>query len=689
MQDTLLSLQSKEDKQCSTGGFLKPDRWSYTIGPIYTTAINILTLVALVLAIGVVCDDAIVVLENVYTRIEHGVKPMKAALEATSERGPRIVMRPVIVPSSLFLSLIASVATSSGAAGAVGGGDGPDLTPIFGRDNAAFARALARQGFGDLADAFCRKFDAWKDASPEEKASVRSVALDLAIDVARQQADPIQRKDAITAVLKQKEEFIAQYPTSPEAEEAELSCRRLPDARRGAHRRAGETTDPAQSSKLRDEGRAAFNHAEDVLRARKKVLEKKLSDPLLSERETDAVRDQRASVWFNIARVEYFQSQLFAKEDPEFQRRVKSALRTLQDMVLEYEDKLVTYEAYVFTGLCDHALGANDQALADFDQGIALREQYVAGANGKYQIPLEIDDVVSWAVLQKVNALNDAGRSADVIATIKDYYAKSPQPDKALSGLQLLAIQADNELKSGDSKSAGETAQRLEDLDPNGPWGARGREVLAQMLGDSGAPGGKARSLGSVQLLKIADALNAKNDTEQALQVCVRALDAAAGDPDGSTTLIYMGAIYGKVKDLPAAAVCFDTVWQQYPKAARAPEGLYRAIDAYVTINSTERRPFYAGLIAERRNKLANEYPTSALASRVQLLQGRTLESEQKFAEAADFFLKVQSGSPNYEEAQFNGSRCLVKEAQRLARRSRSPRPRRWSRAPRRRSSRP
>jgi hypothetical protein len=44
MQDTLLSLQSKEDKQCSTGGFLKPDRWSYTIGPIYTTAINILTL---------------------------------------------------------------------------------------------------------------------------------------------------------------------------------------------------------------------------------------------------------------------------------------------------------------------------------------------------------------------------------------------------------------------------------------------------------------------------------------------------------------------------------------------------------------------------------------------------------------------------------------------------------------------
>ncbi|HET6585558.1 MAG TPA: efflux RND transporter permease subunit, partial [Nannocystaceae bacterium] len=47
--------------------------------------INILTLVALVLAIGVVCDDAIVVLENVYTRIERGMKPMQAALEGTRE----------------------------------------------------------------------------------------------------------------------------------------------------------------------------------------------------------------------------------------------------------------------------------------------------------------------------------------------------------------------------------------------------------------------------------------------------------------------------------------------------------------------------------------------------------------------------------------------------------------------------
>ncbi|MBX3183574.1 MAG: efflux RND transporter permease subunit [Polyangiaceae bacterium] len=48
-------------------------------------SINILTLVGLVLAIGLVCDDAIVVLENVYARIEAGRTPLQAALEGSRE----------------------------------------------------------------------------------------------------------------------------------------------------------------------------------------------------------------------------------------------------------------------------------------------------------------------------------------------------------------------------------------------------------------------------------------------------------------------------------------------------------------------------------------------------------------------------------------------------------------------------
>ncbi|KAA9353113.1 efflux RND transporter permease subunit [Larkinella humicola] len=48
-------------------------------------SINILTLLALVLAIGLVVDDAIVVLENIYAKVEEGMSPIQAALQGSSE----------------------------------------------------------------------------------------------------------------------------------------------------------------------------------------------------------------------------------------------------------------------------------------------------------------------------------------------------------------------------------------------------------------------------------------------------------------------------------------------------------------------------------------------------------------------------------------------------------------------------
>ncbi|HWR75534.1 MAG TPA: efflux RND transporter permease subunit, partial [Bacteroidales bacterium] len=47
--------------------------------------INILTLFAIVLSIGLVVDDAIVVVENIYTKVEHGMSPMDAAFKGSSE----------------------------------------------------------------------------------------------------------------------------------------------------------------------------------------------------------------------------------------------------------------------------------------------------------------------------------------------------------------------------------------------------------------------------------------------------------------------------------------------------------------------------------------------------------------------------------------------------------------------------
>lgn len=48
-------------------------------------SVNILTMLALVLTIGIVVDDAIVVLEAIYRHVEEGMPPMKAALKAMEE----------------------------------------------------------------------------------------------------------------------------------------------------------------------------------------------------------------------------------------------------------------------------------------------------------------------------------------------------------------------------------------------------------------------------------------------------------------------------------------------------------------------------------------------------------------------------------------------------------------------------
>jgi multidrug efflux pump len=60
-------------------------------------SINLLTLLALVLSIGIVVDDAIVVLENIYHRIEQGEPPLAAAFEGTRQVGFAIISTTLVV----------------------------------------------------------------------------------------------------------------------------------------------------------------------------------------------------------------------------------------------------------------------------------------------------------------------------------------------------------------------------------------------------------------------------------------------------------------------------------------------------------------------------------------------------------------------------------------------------------------
>ncbi len=61
-------------------------------------SINLLTLLALVLAIGLVVDDAIIVVENVNRHLEDGMRPIPAAIQAARElAGPIIAMTVVLI----------------------------------------------------------------------------------------------------------------------------------------------------------------------------------------------------------------------------------------------------------------------------------------------------------------------------------------------------------------------------------------------------------------------------------------------------------------------------------------------------------------------------------------------------------------------------------------------------------------
>ena len=60
-------------------------------------SINLLTLLALVLSIGIVVDDAIVVLENIYHRIEEGEPPLSAAFNGARQVGFAVISTTMVV----------------------------------------------------------------------------------------------------------------------------------------------------------------------------------------------------------------------------------------------------------------------------------------------------------------------------------------------------------------------------------------------------------------------------------------------------------------------------------------------------------------------------------------------------------------------------------------------------------------
>jgi multidrug efflux pump len=76
--------------------------------------LNLLTLLAMVIAIGLVVDDAIVVVENVHRHIEQGLAPMQAAIT-----GAREVAMPVVAMTLTLAAVYAPISFIGGLTGAL------------------------------------------------------------------------------------------------------------------------------------------------------------------------------------------------------------------------------------------------------------------------------------------------------------------------------------------------------------------------------------------------------------------------------------------------------------------------------------------------------------------------------------------------------------------------------------------
>ncbi|AVC43633.1 multidrug efflux protein [Francisella tularensis subsp. novicida] len=85
---------------------------SFFLMSIMGFSINLLTLLAMILAIGLVVDDAIVVLENIYRHIEEGMEPFAAAI-----KGAREIANPVILMTLTLIVVYAPIGMMGGFTG--------------------------------------------------------------------------------------------------------------------------------------------------------------------------------------------------------------------------------------------------------------------------------------------------------------------------------------------------------------------------------------------------------------------------------------------------------------------------------------------------------------------------------------------------------------------------------------------
>jgi tetratricopeptide (TPR) repeat protein len=564
----------------------------------------------------------------------------------------------------LRLSLYVSIAFALQAAAQDQGG-GRVLEGILGKDDEAFVLALKRSGFDDLAQEVLAALDKAAGKTPDQ--ALRRAILQFQIDdgVIAKEADPLKRVDLLADSIDKREKLVAEHPDTQEALEIADG---LPDLYGSignlittAMQDQGLTADV---EKLRERGRSMFARAVKKFEERVHALGEQAEKQNPDDEPNEDFEWQCMLASYNLIRTQYLRSLLYDADSFEKKTILDNALDVLTDFQLDFADKLLCYDAFVYEGLCLKEKGDLDGAMSSFDAAIKVRDSYAKGNGGLYDMPAQAAGVVSSAVHQKMLLLTEKSAFAEAAEAARDFFATVPDAIHTPKGRAILSLQAEAYRSLGDQKQMEATARRLIEIDPNGPGGKRGREILGEVGGGS--------NLGAGQVMGFAEGAAANGEFEEAVARCQQVMILARGTSEatalGGRACLLLGALYAGHGWLHEAVVVWDSAADRYGEAKEAPECLWRAINGYLALQGQEQRPFYKALALERMAKLSKRYPDAPYASMAGLIEGRQLEAELKFAEAAAAYERIPEGSAggSHEEGIYRAGDAYSQLARKL-----------------------
>jgi len=536
---------------------------------------------------------------------------------------------------------------------------------ILAKDDIEFADALKRAGYRDLSDSVLAAIERSSGGTGESALGVAVSRLKGQREDAEKEPDLRKRVDALAKLVEATEAFAQAHQGTDAGTDATES---LP----GLYQAVGETTTaalatvtvPEEATELRTKGGKMFERAIDALQ--KEIAEVQEKRKAVSEKGDDPdekLENQYITASYSLARTYYFHGLLLEPGSFARTNRLESAINVLNDFSIDFSDRLQCFEGYIYAALCYKELGQPDKVVEYFDAAIALRDfpGFEPNSKGVYQLQT-VDgatDLVSAAVLQKALYLSEKNDFAGAMAAIKDYFATTPEPEKALKGLALLVLEAETYGKLGDQKSLETVAQELVKLDPHGPGGARGRELLGE---------GGSTALGSTDLLRLAEQAIASNDFERAIGIYQQVISSARGSTEQANISTQAGVSLGALlsrTDVLAAVAVWETIAERFQQGKDASECLWRTVQGYSSLQAAEHRPYYKAHARERMAMLVSRYPKSQYAPKAAILEGQFLEGDGDFSGAAGIYEAVPAGSPNFlhEEGLYRAGNAWTRQA--------------------------